>query len=176
VGDEPPRLSRRGLIGLFGRGVRGFRDGLSEDGARPADGLGGEEGPPPDGYPVTDRLLRPFEENVEALTVEPGRARVDLEGRELPPGGSIRVYGMDLPEALVLVRVDERHAAACSSECPVDGSDILWEGAQDLLECPACGSLWRLDGKVMDGVAAEYDLQRYVVEEQDDGTLLVHTG
>ena len=164
--DEKRRgLSRRGLMDLLGRSVRGFADSME---GRPE--TGPETDPEP--YPVRERQFRPLEENVEAITDEAGAWVVDLDGRALEPGTSLRVFGVDLPEAIVLVCIHDRHYAACSSECPVDGSDLTWAAADDRLRCPACGSLWRLDGAVMQG-PADSDLARYLVDRDAAGVIVV---
>ena len=53
--------------------------------------------------------------------------------RRLPVGGSVLVSGGELAEPVILVRVHAHHWAACSCECPVDGSDILWSHDDDRL-------------------------------------------
>lgn len=165
-GEEHGGFSRRGLFGLLGRGVKGFKDSLD---GKPEGGRDDRDEPIP--YPVTDRLLRPYEENVEALADDGGAWVVDLSHQPLDAGRSLRVFGIDLPEALVLVRVHERHFAACSCECPVDGSDLVWSPDDDRLRCPACESLWRLDGASMQG-PADSDLARYVVDPGETGVTI----
>ncbi len=165
-GDAGGGMSRRGLLGLFGRGVRGFTDAISEEGAAAE-----EDAPTPEPYPVGDRILRPLAMNVEAETEGPGVWRLQLSDLDLPQGGSLRVYGVDMHEAVVLVRESEWHLSACSSECPVDGSDLIWAPREDLLLCPGCGSRWRLDGSVLLG-PANSDVARYVVDRQDDRLLI----
>ncbi len=163
--DEGREMSRRGLIGLFGRGIKGFSDALKQGEAAPQ--RAAAPAVPAASYPSYDRLLRPPE---DTLTAEPdgrGGWTVDLSANGPEVTESRRVWGEQMLEPAVLVRAHENHLAACSSECPVDGSDVLWSHDEDRLYCPACESRWRLDGAHMGGPAG-CDIGRYVIDELDD--------
>ena len=165
--DERRRgVSRRGLFGVFGRGVRGLSEGLSET----AKELGPQkktEAPaePPPSY---DRILRPDEECAEGRPDGFQAYRVDREAETIEPGSSLCVRGGQLPEPIIVVRVHETHLAACSAECGVDGSEVVWSGEEDRLLCPSCGTRWRLDGEPMSGPAA-VRLASFSVEREPGG-------
>jgi len=172
VEDGGREVSRRGLFGVFRRGARSLRDGLEDvqrahrgETDRPA----GASRPAPDAS--YDRLLRPPGELACAVASGPDAWSVDLQGRALAPGDDAVVRGGGLDEPLVLVRVHAHHWAACTGECPVDGSDIRWRHDEDLLRCPSCGSAWRLDGDSLEG-PADSALARFVVDayEGDGGS------
>lgn len=90
-----------------------------------------------------------------------------MDGLTLVVGASVRVEAPDLFEAVVVCRVNDVHVAACSSECPLDASDLVYRASADALVCPACRSTWRLDGARRSG-PAQYDVASYVVEAYDD--------
>ena len=154
------RVSRRGLFGFLGRGFEGLKDGLAEAG----DALRDQE---PAAEPSDDleMILRPAAETVTAMGDGLGRWNVHFEGPVPPRGGSVLVVGDDLPERVVVVRVDELHWSGCSSECPVDGSDLVWAATDDRLMCPSCDSRWRLDGEPKSG-PANTRLARYFVDQE----------
>ena len=165
-------VSRRGLFGVFRKGARSLRDGLDDvhraHRASPpaAQDLAGVAARP--GAAEYDRILRPPVELAIALRAGPAAWNVDLKDRRLEPGHDAVVRGGGMDEPMVLVRVHAGHWAACTGECPVDGSDILWQHAEDLLRCPSCGSAWRLDGESLAG-PADSALARFVVDAYDDG-------
>ncbi len=143
MGGGGRSLSRRGLLGIFGRGLRDARDVVADE----ARVLGGSpSGATPPAYPTCERVLRPPGQIVGAMPDGLGSWLVDLFAHPLPVGGSVRVEGGGLVEPLVLVRVHETHYGACTSWCPYDGSDLLWAPEEDRLRCPSCGTRWRLDG------------------------------
>ena len=162
---EEPRgsgVSRRALFGVLRRGARHLREGL--DDVHRAHGGASEQRPgaPADPPASHDRLLRPPAELALATPTGPDAWAVDLKSRRLAPGDDAVVRGRGLDEPLVLVRVHDHHWAACSGECPVDGSDLRWAAADDVLRCPSCGSAWRLDGASVRG-PADSALARFVV-------------
>lgn len=171
------QVSRRGLFGAFRRGARSLRDGL-DDVHRAHRGNARTAGEAPR-YPVGpsddgaaeeaayDRLLRPARELAFAVQSGPASWTVDLGERRLQPGDDSVVRGGGLMEPLVLVRVNAHHWAACTGECPVDGSDIRWRHDEDLLRCPSCASAWRLDGECLQA-PADSPLARFVVDAYDD--------
>jgi len=146
--ERPEGLSRRGLLDVFGRGLKRLREDLDGPPAGSADGA--TEPRPSDGM---RRVLRPADERIAAAPAAPGTWEVPLAGRAFPAGTSVLVEGGGLPEAVVLVRVHPTHLAACTAECPADGSELEWSESADRLVCPGCGSLWRLDGEPMQGPA-----------------------
>jgi hypothetical protein len=184
MGEERRGVSRRGLFGVFGKGLRNLKDGLDDvhrahkGASRPA-GAGGSAGapdrpPPPPPSSAYERVVRPPDELAPATATSPGTWSVDLGERRLPVGDSVVVSGGELTEPVILVRVNAHHWAACTCECPVDGSDLLWAADDDRLRCPGCASEWRLDGVSLGG-PADCELARFVVDayEDDDGAVEV---
>ena len=157
MSDDRHNVSRRRLFGLLGRGFREVRSTLDPKSGR------AEPAEPVEQYPDFDRILRSDVEVVEAVPDGVGAWRVDLRDRPIPVGDSIGLRGDDLVEPLVVVRVLENHYAACSAECPVDGSELLWSAEEDRLFCPSCQSRWRLDGESTRG-PADSALGRYFVD------------
>jgi nitrite reductase/ring-hydroxylating ferredoxin subunit len=163
--DGGRRVSRRGLFGVFRKGARSLRDGL-DDVQR---AHRGEPVPYPAAQPEIqyDRLLRPPVDLAVGRASGPAAWIIDLQGRRLRPGEDAVVRGGGLMEPLILVRVHEHHWAACTGECPIDGSDIRWQHVEDLLRCPSCSSAWRLDGECLQG-PADSALARFVVDAYED--------
>lgn len=166
-------VSRRGLFGVFRKGARSLRDGLDDvqrahrgPSPRPADAETDAETRPEEEAEY-DRLLRPPVELAIAMPAGAEAWNIDLKGRRIEPGHDAVVRGGGMDEPMVLVRVHAQHWAACTGECPVDGSDILWKHDDDLLRCPSCGSAWRLDGESLEG-PADSALARFVVDAYDD--------
>jgi len=153
---------RRGLFGLLGRGARGLRDALGEgaEALRPGGGPGGASS--------YDRIERPAEECIEGRPDGFEAYTIARKADFIQVGTSLTVRGEDLPETIVLVAVTPTHFAACSGECPVDGSDLVWAPALDRVLCPGCQSLWRMDGDPVSGPAAS-QLQGYSVDREPDG-------
>jgi hypothetical protein len=149
------------LFGLFGRGARRARDTLKNAVPEIAPGAA-PQAPAPS--PPRRLWLRPPDETVAARQEAPGAWTVDLRGRPLAEGSSLRVVGEGLAEPLVLVRVHATHLAAARGQCALDGSDLLWISQTDRLYCPGCTSRWRLDGTPARGPAIQ-SLASYVVEE-----------
>lgn len=164
MGDGRREVSRRGLFGVFGRGLRRLQDDLARSDAEAA-------GEPPPSEPSYERIRRPEGDVVRAFAGGPGTWNVDLTLAEIEVGESVVARSADLPEPLVIVRVHEGHLAACTAECPVDGSELAWRHADDVLACPSCDSRWRLDGSSVRG-PADSDLARLVVDvyRAEDGT------
>lgn len=148
-------VSRRGLLGIFGRGARSFRDTLEQ--AAPAL----EPGKP---ARARERKQRPPQECVIATPAGPDGILLDLKGRPLPVGESVRVAAHPLAMPLLLARVSERHLAAVTGVCPLDASDLLWSHGADRVACPSCASLWRLDGAPTRG-PARHALRSFPVSE-----------
>jgi hypothetical protein len=152
------KFSRRGLLGIFGAGAKGFRDSLEKSAeelspvARPA---------PRASY---ERKLRPPEETLAAVPDGQRGFLVDLRPRPIEVGGSVRLAGAALAEPLLAVRVHAQHVAVVGGECPVDGSDLLWLAFEDRAACPSCGSRWRLDGELMRG-PADSRLATFLVDD-----------
>ncbi len=177
MGDGRRDVSRRGLIGAFGRGLQSLKDGLEDvqaagSSSPPSSAAAPPPATPPPAPPAPSsgysRILRPPDEMAFAESAGIGSWTLDLRGRALEVASSVIVSGGELPEHLILVRVHPHHYAACSAECPVDGSDLLWRHDDDRLNCPACCSQWRLDGEVTQG-PADCHLARLVVDALEDG-------
>jgi hypothetical protein len=154
------KFSRRGLLGIFGVGAKGFRDSLE----RSAHDLAPGTRPAPKEPPRPGRKLRPPEDTLAAASDGQGGFLVDLRPRPIAVGASARLAGPALAEPLLAVRVHERHVAVVGGECPVDGSDLLWLQFEDRAACPSCGSRWRLDGDLMRG-PADCRLGTFLVDE-----------
>ncbi len=169
--DDREGLSRRRLLDVFGRGLRRLHEDLGrESGAAPE--IPVSRSPVPTAPAGTySRITRPSDEFATAVPVMPGTWQVDLHGRRLGVGTSRIVRGEELTENVVLVRVHTTHLAACTAECPVDGSDLEWDESLDRLICPGCQSLWRLDGEPTAGPAASrlgtLLVEAYVDDAQD---------
>jgi hypothetical protein len=157
--SEPParRMSRRGLLGIFGVGAKGFRDSL----AREASNLSPAAAPP---RPAFERKLRPADETIVARPASLGEWTIDLAARPLAVGCSWRAVGEGLAEPLLVARVSETHVGVVAGECSIDGSDLLWLQFEDRVACPACGSRWRLDG-VVTRAPADCPLASFLAEE-----------
>lgn len=164
-GSPRPGLSRRGLLGIFGRGLRELRPaanaaaGVAPTGPQAAAAPGARA-------PAWTRRVRPASEVVEGTLDPHGRLVLDLAHRPLAVGGSLRVDAVGFPIPLVLVRVNDVHFAACATTCPCDGSDVLWSETADVLWCPSCGSRWTLDGRPARGPATA-GLRSFVVQEAE---------
>jgi len=151
-------VSRRGLLGIFGEGLRELRD--------TAKAVEKPFVPPPETKPAFPRRARPASE-VRMGTCDPhGRMALDLRAAPLAEGASIRVDAVGFPVPVVLVCVNASHFAACATTCPCDGSDVVWSPEADVLWCPSCGSRWRLDGAVVRGPAVR-GLRSFVVQEAE---------
>jgi hypothetical protein len=159
--EDRGRLSRRGLMDILGRGVRGLREGLEET-ARVAVPGAAPLGPAP------VRVERPPGECGVARPDGFDATRYDRDPASIEVGASVCLRGEHLAEPLVLVHVDEHHWAAATGECPVDGSDLLWAAEEDRLLCPACKSRWRLDGEPAAG-PARARLESLDVQREPDG-------
>jgi Rieske Fe-S protein len=155
-------MSRRGLLGIFGVGARGFRDALERE-ASNLSSASAQARPP---RPAIERKLRAADETVVAWQESLGEWSIDFRARKLEVGRSWRAVGEGLAEPLLVARVSATHVAAVAGECSVDGSDLLWLAFEDRVACPACGSRWRLDGAVARG-PADSPLASFVVEETD---------
>jgi len=170
VGDRKRGVSRRGLFGVFGKGLQSLREGLDEAHRAHSGEAAGPRDLPPD-PPASlgdfERVVRPPDELVRATSGAPGTWGLDLGERRLAIGDSVLVSGAELTEPVILVRVNANHWAACTCECPVDGSDILWAKDDDRLRCPGCASEWRLDGASLGGPADD-PLVRFVVDAYED--------
>lgn len=151
-------VSRRGLFGLL-RGTEPAERDVP---------VASDDSEPPESSSKCVR--RPAAEVVEA-TPRPGGV-FQVDACPLAVGDSVRVEAPGLFEAVVVARVHEHHVAACSSECPLDGSDVVFEAERDALVCPGCGSSWRLDGAYLAG-PARYAIASYVVEAYDDSFRVV---
>jgi len=163
TGERPARrVSRRGLLGIFGVGAKGFRDSLE----REASNLGPTARRAPAPRPTFERKVRPPAETVVAKLVALGEWMLDLNERPLGVGGTWRVVGEALAEPLLVVRVHPTHVAVVGGECALDGSDLLWLAFEDRVACPSCGSRWRLDGAVA-RAPADSRLASFVAEERD---------
>ncbi len=168
MSERPRGLSRRGLLGIFGRGASQLREGL-DDVQRAATGGPRAAAPPSPATPGAPgsrpyvRIQRPAAQCAEARAAAPGAWNIDFGGRALDVGASVIVTGGGLPEPVIVVHVDPAHFAASTGECPVDGSDLLWRSDEDLLRCGSCGSAWRLDGTVREGPAT-WPLGRVLVD------------
>jgi hypothetical protein len=175
MADGGREVSRRGLFGVFRKGARSLRDGLDDvhRAHRGAQRPGATETASPVEEAEHDRLLRPPAELAIALPSGPAAWNVDLKGRHIEPGHDAVVRGSGMDEPMVLVRVHAHHWAACTGECPIDGSDILWRHDEDRLRCPSCGSTWRLDGESLEGPAdsalARFVVDAYEADEDDEG-------
>jgi hypothetical protein len=134
------RLSRRGLLSIFGVGARTFGETLRQE----APNLG--PGAPPSQRPRAERKLRPDADVVRASSDGQGGWIADLRPKPLAVGASAKITGPGLAEPLLAARVHERHVAIVGGECPGDGSDLLWLAFEDRVACPSCGGRWRLDG------------------------------
>lgn len=159
---EKGRVSRRGLFGFLGRGLRDAKEAAKdvareERAAREAakKGVADPAPVPRPASPSYPRRLRPAAESVATALDAGGRVLLDLAARPVPVGGSLRVTATGLAEPLLFVRVNEGHFATVTGECPLDGSDVLWHGTRDCAWCPSCGSQWRLDGEVLRGPARD---------------------
>ena len=170
MGDKRRGVSRRGLFGVFRKPLRDLKDGL-EDVHRAQSGQPRPATRPEDAAaaPSVDyeRVVRPPEDLAPAEPAGPGSWTVDLAERRIEVGSSVLISGGEMPEPVILVRVHAHHWAACSCECPVDGSDILWAHDDDRLRCPGCASEWRLDGESLGGPAS-FHLARFVVDAYQD--------
>jgi hypothetical protein len=178
VSDPKRGVSRRGLFGVFGKGLRDLRDGLDDvHRAHSGHAHSREAGPPPPSIPLPpdpppsrgdfERVIRPPGDLVPAEPSGAGSWSVDLGERRLEIGAHVLVSGGELSEPVILVRVHAHHWAACSCECPADGSDILWAHDEDRLRCPGCASEWRLDGESLGG-PADCPLARFIVDAYED--------
>jgi hypothetical protein len=157
-GGGARKFSRRGLLGIFGAGAKGFRDSIE----KAAPSLDATPAPrPAQGY---ERRLRPPADTLQAASDGQSGFLVDLRPRPIAVGASARLAGAALAEPLLAVRVHEQHVAVVGGECPVDGSDILWLQFEDRAACPSCGSRWRLDGELMRG-PADCGLASFLVDE-----------
>jgi len=156
------RMSRRGLLGIFGVGAKGFRDSLQ----REAENLAPVAGSAPPPRPTFERKLRPADESVVARPRSLGEWTVDLAARPLAVGRSWRAVGEGLAEPLLVARVSATHVGVVAGECSIDGSDLVWLQFEDRVACPACGSRWRLDGAVT-RAPADCALASFVAEERE---------
>ena len=159
---SPRRMSRRGLLGIFGVGAKGFRDSLEREAAN----LSPVAGSAPPARPTFERKLRPADETVVARPQSLGAWTIDLVALPLAVGSSWRAVGEGLAEPLLVARVSATHVGVVAGECSIDGSDLLWLAFEDRVACPACGSRWRLDGAVA-RAPADCPLASFVVEERD---------
>jgi len=159
TGDGGARkFSRRGLLGIFGAGAKGFRDSIE----KAAPSL--DPAPAPQPAQTYERKLRPPGDTLQAASDGQRGFLVDLRPHPIAVGTSARLAGAALAEPLLAVRVHEQHVAVVGGECPVDGSDVLWLQFEDRAACPSCGSRWRLDGELMRG-PADCRLGTYLVDE-----------
>jgi hypothetical protein len=176
VSDRRRGVSRRGLFDVFGKGLRNLREGLDDvhrahkDEPKRAPVVPPAPPDPPPDRSDYERVIRPPADLVPAEPSGSGSWNVDLGERRLAVGEHVLVSGGELPEPVILVRVQAHHWAACTCECPADGSDVLWIDAEDRLRCPGCASEWRLDGESLSG-PADCPLSHFVVDayEDDDG-------
>lgn len=151
-------VSRRGLLGIFGEGLRELRE--------TAKAVEKPFVPPPAAAPAHPRRARAAAEVREGTCDAHGRMALDLRASPLAVGASIRVDAVGFPVPVVLVRVNDVHYGACATTCPCDGSDVLWSREADLLWCPSCGSRWSLDGRTARGPATRA-LRSFVVQEAE---------
>ena len=161
-GSRP--VSRRGLLGIFGEGLRELKQSakaVEKPLAAPTAGSAASATTP--SHP---RRARPAAEVLEGTCDAQGLLTLDLRGRPLAEGDSIRVDAVGFPLPLVLVRVNDVHYGACATTCPCDGSDVLWSAQADVLWCPSCGSRWTLDGRTARG-PANRALRSFVVQEAE---------
>ncbi len=164
-------VSRRGLLGIFGAGARGFSDALQKESQALTPGAPRPAAPArPPSY---ERRQRPPEHTVPALLEESGVWGVDLRRYPLSVGLSWRIVGEGLAEPLLAVHVSATHYAVVGGECPIDGSDLIWLAFEDRVACPSCGSRWRLDGAVTRGPADSSSAS--FVAEEINGILHVRT-
>ena len=154
------KFSRRGLLGIFGVGAKGFRESIEKS----APAFDPRARPAPQPAPTYERKLRPANDTLNAASDGQSGFIVDLRPRPILVGMSARLAGAALAEPLLAVRVHEQHVAVVGGECPVDGSDILWLQFEDRAACPSCGSRWRLDGDLMRG-PADCRLASFLVDE-----------
>lgn len=163
-GSRP--VSRRGLLGIFGEGLRELKQtakAVEQPLPAPPAGPGAQASAAPPSHP---RRARPAAEILEGVCDAQGLMTLDLRGRPLAEGASIRVDAVGFPLPLVLVRVNDVHYGACATTCPCDGSDVLWSAQADVLWCPSCGSRWTLDGRTARGPATRA-LRSFVVQEAE---------
>jgi hypothetical protein len=160
----PRRVSRRGLLGIFGVGAKGFRDSLEREASNLSPTVRSSQPAP---RPTFDRKLRPADETIVARLGAPGEWTMDLAARPLDVGRSWRAIGEALAEPLLVVRVSASHVAVVGGECAIDGSDLLWLAFEDRVACPSCGSRWRLDGALRRG-PADSPIASFVAEETAD--------
>jgi hypothetical protein len=156
-------MSRRGLLGIFGVGAKGFRDSLEREAANLAPGAAPSRSAP---RPTFERKLRPADETIVARLESLGEWTIDLRARPLAVGRSWRAVGEGLAEPLLVARVSATHVGVVAGECSIDGSDLLWLQFEDRVACPACGSRWRLDGAVT-RAPADCPLASILAEEMD---------
>jgi hypothetical protein len=156
------RMSRRGLLGIFGVGAKGFRESLEREAANLSESGATPRPAPP---PTYERKLRAADETIVARPGSPGEWTIDLRARPLAVGRSWRAVGEALSEPLLVARVSATHVGVVAGECSIDGSDLLWLQFEDRVACPACGSRWRLDG-VVTRAPADCRLASFLAEEQ----------
>lgn len=169
MGERRDQVSRRGLFGALGKTLRTLASSLEEGGR---DVRAAHTGRAPDALPPRPanlpRIPRDDAQCAAARSDGFQAWRTDRMLETIRPGASICLRGEDLPEPIVVVRVNPVHVTAASGECPADGSELDWSSALDRLFCPSCRSKWRLDGEPMDG-PANASLAVFFVTSEPDG-------
>ena len=154
-------------------GAQDVRQASARSPAAPGTQLPGSQLPdtPPPRLENLPRLLRPDEEIAEGRPDGFDAWRADVSADTIPEAGSLTLRGDDLPEPLIVVRVNATHWSGASGECPADGSELVWDAPADRLRCPACHSMWRLDGEPSAG-PANAQLDVLFVEREPNGLRL----
>jgi Rieske Fe-S protein len=108
--------------------------------------------------------------NSDALAFSEGILTIDLskETNLEQVGGAVKIIHNDIPEGMIIARVDDDRFAIASLLCPHRGVEVEYNHSHGHFKCASLGSSkFALDGEFISG-AAEKPLKQYEASLSDN--------